>query len=135
MTDTNIQNGSETPNTAGVLNSIKKRIGFEPDYTVFDQDLLVSINTAFFNLRQLGVGPDKGFRISSSSDGWDGFVSQENPSFDAVKDYVYLKVRLAFDPPATSFAIDAIKGQISELEYRLNVEFDTEVPSAEPTEL
>ena len=133
MTDTNIQNESETLVQAGVLATIKKMIGYESTFTEYDQDLTILINSAFFNLHQLGVGPDTGFRITSGEDGWDGFISPDAIGFEAVKSYIYYKVKLAFDPPATSFAIDAVKSQIAELEFRLNVQFDTEVPSAEPT--
>lgn len=133
MTDTNTQNGSESSNPSGVLNTIKKMLGHYPSETEFDTDITVYINSAFFNLKQLGVGPDEGFRISGASDGWEGFVPVESPSYDAVKNYLYFKCRLAHDPPTTSFAIQAIKDQITELEFRLGVEFDTEVPSARVT--
>jgi hypothetical protein len=39
-----------------------------------------------------------------------------------------LAVRLVFDPPATSFTLDAFKRQKEELEWRLNVAAENEAP-------
>lgn len=104
-----------------ILTSIKKLLGVEEDYTHFDHDITIHINSAFFNLNQLGVGPIVGFRIEDKEAVWTDFVG-ERLDLESVKSYIYLKTRLVFDPPQTSFLIDAIKNQIQELEWRLNIQ-------------
>lgn len=106
-----------------ILTSIKKLLGITEEYTHFDPDIITHINSAFFTLTQLGVGPSEGFSIKNSSATWDDFLSNANSkNLEAVKTYVYLKVKLLFDPPLTSSVTEAIKSQISEYEWRLNVE-------------
>lgn len=106
-----------------ILTSIKKLLGIEEDYTHFDTDIVMHINSAFMSLNQLGVGPTAGFRIEDKEAEWSEFVG-ERLDLESVKSYVYLKTRLVFDPPQTSFLIDAIKDQIKELEWRLNVQVE-----------
>lgn len=89
------------------------------EYTAFDLDVVMHINTAFFELNQIGVGPSNGFSIADRSSKWQDFVGAE--SIEAVKSLVAMKVRLLFDPPATSFHLKAIEDQIQKLEWRLNV--------------
>lgn len=105
-----------------ILTSIKKLLGITEEYEHFDPDIIVHINSAFMILNQLGVGPEEGFSIKDKSSTWDEFLSGSN--LEAVKTYVYLKVKLMFDPPLSSTVIEAIKSQISELEWRLNVSTD-----------
>lgn len=109
-----------------ILTSIKKLLGMDADYTAFDTDVIIHINTALAILCQLGVGPDKGFRISDDSATWQDFVG-EDTRLDDVKDYVYLKVKLLFDPPSSSAAIQSTESLISEIEWRLNVTAEMEV--------
>lgn len=103
-----------------ILKSTKKILGLETEYTVFDLDIITHINTAFSTLNQLGVGPVDGFMIEDDTAEWADFLEDET-KINSVKTYVYLKVRLLFDPPTTSFAITAYEKQLSELEWRLNV--------------
>ena len=106
-----------------ILTSIKKLLGIAEEYAHFDPDIITHINSAFFTLTQLGVGPSEGFSINDASTTWDEFLSKTNgKNLEAVKTYVYLKVKLLFDPPLTSSVTEAIKSQISEYEWRLNVE-------------
>ena len=105
-----------------ILTSIKKLLGITEEYEHFDPDIIMHINSAFMILNQLGVGPEEGFFIKDKSSTWDEFLSGSN--LEAVKTYVYLKVKLLFDPPLSSTVIEAIKSQISELEWRLNVSTD-----------
>lgn len=111
-----------TPNqvTDSILDMTKKMIGFESDYTAFDLDIITHINSTFFALQQLGIGPESGFVITDKSSKWSDYLTGNDLS--AVKTYMFLKVRLLFDPPTTSFANEAIKNQITELEWRLNVQ-------------
>lgn len=101
-----------------ILTSIKKLLGIEADYTQFDFDILIYINSAFTNLYQLGVGPVTAFSITDDTATWSDFISTR-VDIEAVKAYVYLKVRLIFDPPQTGYLLDAIKAQLLELEWRL----------------
>ena len=103
-----------------ILISIKKLLGLDKDYTVFDPDIIMHINSVFMILSQLGVGPSTGFRIEDKSNTWDEFITEDD-NLDAVKSYIHLKVKLLFDPPLNSAVIDAMKQTINELEWRLNV--------------
>lgn len=113
-----------------ILTSIKKLLGMTEDYKHFDSDIMMNINTVFMSLRQLGIGPTDGFMIEDSYASWDEYINiQEYPEkqalLSAVKSYIYLKVKLAFDPPINASVIEAINKQISELEWRLNVEAES----------
>lgn len=106
-----------------ILLSTKKILGIAPEYTAFDLDIITHINSAFFTLTQLGVGPVTGFTIEDAETEWEEFFGTINPNeYNSVKTYVYLKVRQVFDPPTTSYAISAFNDQIRELEWRLNVQ-------------
>ena len=106
-----------------ILGSIKKLLGITEIYDVFDKDLVMHINSVFFVLTQLGVGPAEGFTIQDETAVWDDFIPC-GANLEAVKSYVYLKVRLLFDPPQSSALTEAINRQISEFEWRLNVAVD-----------
>lgn len=109
-----------------ILTSIKKLLGITEDYIYFDQDIIMHINSVFMILNQLGVGPKEGFVISDSSNTWNEFSSDEL-KIESVKTYIYLKVRLMFDPPQSSAVMESINRQISELEWRLNAAVDPNV--------
>jgi hypothetical protein len=102
-----------------ILTSIKKLLGPDETYDHFDPDIIIHINSMLMVLTQLGVGPAEGFSISDKSAVWTDFVPEKN--VEAIKTYVYLKVRLIFDPPQSSALIAAIEKQITELEWRINV--------------
>lgn len=106
-----------------ILTSIKKLLGLPEEYDVFDTDIIIHINSAFSTLSQLGVGPPDGFFIEDATEQWGMFLGDDQ-QINSVKTYVYLKVRLLFDPPTTSFAIDSFKKQADELEWRLNAKVD-----------
>lgn len=106
-----------------ILTSIKKLLGIDEEYTQFDSDIIMHINTVFLNLTQLGVGPAEGFLIEDDSATWDDFIG-DSSQLQAVKTYVYLKVKLLFDPPLSSSVTESINRIISELEWRLNVAVD-----------
>lgn len=103
-----------------ILTSIKKLLGIDEEYTQFDSDIIMHINSVFLNLTQLGVGPSEGFQIEDDSDTWEDFIGDSN-QLQAVKSYVYLKVKLLFDPPLSSSVIESMNRMIAELEWRLNV--------------
>lgn len=108
-----------------ILTSIKKLLGIQEDYTHFDADIIMHINTVFMTLSQLGIGPPKGFSIGDDKAIWADYISGENKNFESIKTYIYLKVKLVFDPPLSSSVIESINRTISELEWRLNVEAET----------
>ena len=104
-----------------VLNTTKKVLGLAPEYDAFDIDVIIHINMAFSILHQLGVGPTEPFSITDDTAVWESFTGT-NKAIESVKSYVWAKVRLSFDPPSTSFAIDALEKLCKELEWRLNVQ-------------
>lgn len=101
-----------------ILTSVKKVLGIAEDYDAFDLDILMHINTAFSTLAQIGVGPDNGFQIEDSTATWDDLLAGD-ATLNMVKTWTYSKVRLIFDPPATSVAIAAQQEVIKELEFRI----------------
>lgn len=103
-----------------ILTSIKKMLGVVEEYEHFDVDLIMHINTVLSVLTQLGVGPSEGFSIKDKSEKWSDFIPQDS-RLDAVISYVYLKVRLLFDPPLSSSTMESINRTVSELEWRLKV--------------
>lgn len=111
---------------SSILNSIKKLLGIAPEYTQFDSDVIMHINSVFMVLNQLGVGPAKGFRIKGPEEKWEDYITDDD-DLDAIKTYIHLKVKVVFDPPLNSTVMEAHKQMISELEWRLNVQVEEEV--------
>lgn len=107
-----------------ILISIKKLLGITKDYTNFDTDIIMHINSVFMILHQLGVGPTEGFMIEDKSSTWDEFV-EDSDNLNAVKSYIHLKVKLLFDPPLNSSVLTALKETIHELEFRLLVQAES----------
>ena len=107
-----------------ILTSIKKLLGIPEDYEHYDADIIMHINSVFMILNQLGVGPSNGFSITDKTDVWSNFIS-DNDNLEAVKSYVYMKVRLLFDPPLSSAVMECMNRMISELEWRLNSEAES----------
>ncbi|MDR2395782.1 MAG: hypothetical protein LBD57_04215 [Endomicrobium sp.] len=102
-----------------ILTSIKKLLGIEENYTHFDVDIIMQINGIFSVLEQIGIGPIGGFSIKDKTTKWKDY--ETDVSYDMLKSYIYLKVRLLFDPPQNSFLVNSFEKQISELEWRLNI--------------
>jgi hypothetical protein len=114
-----------------ILDSIKKPLGLPLDDDAFDTDVIMHINSIFFNLNQLGVGPTDCFSIQDKTSLWSDFLGDAK-NLEAVKTYIYLKVRLLFDPPTSSFVVDSITKQITEYEWRLNVQVEKASPVVVP---
>lgn len=112
-------------NMESILRSVKKQIGLDPEYTQFDPDIIMSINTVFVILNRVGVGPSTGFRIEDESAEWTDFLPDDDLNFDVVKTYIAAKVRLIFDPPTSSIIMQATKEVIAELEWTLNINAET----------
>lgn len=112
---------------SSILKSTKKVLGLQDGYTAFDEDVMIFINAAFSQLAQLGVGPSVGFALDDGSEEWDD-LALPAIQLGLVKTYIFLKVRMLFDPPTTSFLIEAMNNQIAEHEWRLNVLRENEIP-------
>ena len=104
-----------------ILMSIKKLLNVAEDDPAFDTDIGMLINNEFMTLHQLGIGPDEGFSVKDADASWSDF-SKDKSIIETVKTFIYLKVRMIFDPPASSVVADAINSRIHELEWRLNVQ-------------
>lgn len=107
-----------------ILASIKERIGIAEDDNSFDTDIVDLINSAFADLNDIGVGPSEGFSISNSNDLWDDF-SEDVRVLSSVKDFVYLTVKLTFDPPTQTSLLTSMENRLKKLEWRLNVKCDS----------
>lgn len=116
---------NETPvfNSDSILDLVKKDLGIGPDYTYFDPEIIMHINTALSILTQLGVGPEAGFSISDNSAVWTDFVPADS-RLSLIKSYVSKKVKQLFDPPTTGPLSEAHNKVLTELEWRINVTVD-----------
>ena len=117
-------------NNSSILVSIKKLLNVEETDGSFDTDIGMLINNEFMTLHQLGIGPDEGFSITDADTKWADF-SSDKTLIETVKTYVYMKVRMIFDPPASSVVADAFNSQIRELEWRLNIQAERNQNSEE----
>lgn len=106
---------------SSILTDTKKILGIAEEYTAFDQDIITHINSVFVILNGLGIGSEEGFDISDDTAVWTDFLGDDK-RLNSVKSYVYLRVRLLFDPPQTSFHISALENQYKELEWRLSIQ-------------
>lgn len=112
-----------------ILTSVKKLLGITEEYTHFDSDIIMHINSTFVILTQLGVGPSNGFFIEDDTSTWDEFIPADDLRFNSLKTYMYMRVKLMFDPPLSSAVMASMERQIAEFEWRLNSAADyTENP-------
>lgn len=111
---------------SSILNSTKKILGVPEDYTAFDLDIITHINAALSTLHQLGVGPIEGLFIEDAENVWDE-LELSGPQLNLARSYIYLKTRMLFDPPTTSFLLEAMNDQITQFEWRLNVNREEEL--------
>lgn len=108
-----------------ILNSIKHNIGPTGEYTHFDPNIIMEINTAFMTLTQLGIGPEEGFRIEDDTAVWSDFIPEDDKHFEGVKTYVELTTKLIFDPPTNATVLASIERTLEKLEWRLNLAAET----------
>lgn len=116
--------------STSILINTKKVLGIEETYDAFDADVIMHINTAFSTLHQLGIGPSHGFAIEDEEATWSSFLGSD-VRLNLVKSYIFVRVRLLFDPPGTSYLIDSLKKQAEEMEWRLTVLQDEELEEVE----
>lgn len=102
-----------------ILISIKRMLGLQEEYTPFDEEIKIFINSALFKLMQLGVGPSEGFEVTGLGETWSDFLGQKEKTLQAAKEFVYFEVRLAWDPPTQSGVISAWNDKLQELTWRL----------------
>ena len=108
-----------------ILTSIKKMLGIEESYEHFDADIIMHINSVLATLTQLGAGPESGFSISDKTATWSDFIGSAT-NLDAIRSYIYLKVRLLFDPPTVAAVLESMNRQASEYEWRINISAETQ---------
>lgn len=117
-----------TVNNDSILVTVKKMLGMASDYTAFDMDITIHINTVLASLVQMGIGPVTGFAISGIDQKWSDFVGSETLLIQQVKTYVYAKVKLIFDPPSNGNMLEALKSAAAEAEWRIHLECNKEEP-------
>ncbi len=110
-------------NDESILLTIKRQLDICDDYGAFDPIIITHINSVFMTLDQLGVSPVRHFAIAGENEKWSDYLL-DRIDLNAVKSYMYLKVRLLFDPPNVGVLHEAIERQIAEFEWRLNVQCD-----------
>lgn len=118
-----------------ILVTIKKMLGLEADYPPYDVQITVLINSALMILQQYGIGPKNGFILTSADQTWDEFFAEnDGKMLEAAKNYIYLQVKMGFDPPQTSFVMESYKQQCEELLWRLrehNESYPADLPRGE----
>jgi len=105
---------------ASILNSTKKALGLAEDYTPFDPEIIMHINSVLGTLNQLGIGPEMGYAIADATPTWEEFLGND-PRLNPAQSYMYLRVKFLFDPPDVGYLVTAFEKQIEQLEWRLNV--------------
>lgn len=117
--------------TSSILDDTKKAVGVSVDDTSFDTDIIMHINAVLTVLNQIGIGPPEGLMISDSSTTWYDLIG-DDARLNSVMTYVYIRVRMFFDPPQTAHLIAAFENQYKELEYRLSTQRES-VAWVDPT--
>lgn len=121
---------SDLANMDKILSCVRKGSGLNDELHDFDVDLIMEINTALNVLTQLGIGPSKGFRISGEDETWEDWLGSDSkdPRYEMAKEYIVRRTRLKFDPPQTSYLVEALKEDVRELEWRLSIQTDETFP-------
>lgn len=104
---------------SSILNDVKLTLGLLPGQTAHDNTIVIFINSAFSELTQLGAGPPFGFQITGPDESWANF--ETDPRLNSIKSYVYLVVKIAYDPPKAGYLVQALSDQKRELAYRINL--------------
>jgi hypothetical protein len=120
-----------SPNPESILDSVKKAVGLDSTDTTFDLDVTLLINSTFGALKQLGVGSDSGFIIQDNTTLWSQYISGLS-YLGMVKHFIFMSVKLAFDPPDGRYALPAFQAQIEQLAWRINVEVEHLNPPTDP---
>ena len=113
-----------------ILKSVKKLLNVPSDLDVFDQDIIMHINSVFSLLHQLGVGPEEDLQIEDDTAEWSDFFVYED--LNMIRSYTFLRVRMLFDPPTMSFLLDSMKQQIQEFEWRISTQREWHLDPTDP---
>ena len=108
-----------------ILDTIKQLLGIPIEDESFDIDIKTHINTSTMILSQIGIGPKNGFTVTSKDQLWTDYIDSSTINLEGVKQYIYLKTKIIFDPPTNSTTIDAINKSLSELEWRMQLSVET----------
>ena len=108
-----------------ILDTIKQLLGIPIDDDSFDTDVKVNINAAIFTLSQIGIGPLNGYVVTSNTQLWTDYIGSSLINLEGVKNYIYLKTKLVFDPPTNSTTIQAINDNLKDLEWRMQLAVET----------
>lgn len=100
-----------------IFQSVKDYLGPSDEDTHFDGQIIEQINSAFQILHQLGIGPKEGFYIEDASTTWSEYLTN-GVLLHSIKSYIQMKVKMALDPPTSSFVLDSMKAQVQEFEWR-----------------
>lgn len=114
-----------------ILSFVRYKVGANDAIHDFDEALIAEINTAFNILTQLGFGPLKSFAITGEDETWDQYLPADDPRGNMAKTYISARAKLKFDPPQSSYLVDALKEDVAELEFRLSVQNDRNYPLEE----
>lgn len=116
-------NNSEISVNESILNSIKKLLNISKDDTSFDTDIIIHINSVITSLLQIGIGKEN-FRVVDKDTKWTDYISKDE-NIDYIKTYIYLKVKMIFDPPANGSIMQSFNETIKELEWRLHINYES----------
>lgn len=108
-----------------IFDDIKQMLGLELDNESFDVDVRTHLNTALFQANQLGIGPKSGFRVHGREEEWVEFIQDYRMDLEGVKSYIYLCVKLIFDPPDMGYYVSLMEKQRDELAWRLVVQAES----------
>ena len=114
-----------------ILTTVKESLGLSESHIAFDSEIIIHINSAISTLTQLGVGPKDGFLVSGYAETWADFIGTSN-KLNNVKSYLFMRVKVLFDPPDTGFVMTHLKEAIKEEEWRLMVTADPPIPEETP---
>lgn len=109
--------------TDSILKTVKNYVNVNNEDDVFDDELILDINSTFLTLNQIGAGPEKPFTISDDTSVWSDFMTNID-DVSAIKSYVCMRVRRMFDPPTSGSLDNALKELIAEYEWRINIAVD-----------
>lgn len=106
-----------------ILGDVKEYLGIPAEVDCFDNTLLVHINTATFLTETISSFVNN-IEIDKSTD-WNEMYDGMEVTCPAIKTYVFLKIRLLFDPPNNSYLSGVIERSLTELEFKINMYCDS----------
>ena len=101
-----------------ILNDTKELLGLPSNVTDFDLQLINHINSVLYTLTTIGVG-EVNYQTTLTDGNLSLFVPNNEEIQATLQMYIFMKVRLLFDPPSSSFVLTSLEAQLKELEWRL----------------